>query len=243
MAGPLGRFQCVVVLAATLLGTTACAQTAAVSQPTKALTLDQVLDNMEAARRELKTFSADVVKVRYIEVLEETEHFQGTIHFKMPRLLRLYLKQTENGNETIYIVGEKYGWIYRPQKKQVERATLRDMKGKADSANPLEYGLARDIHGLRKAYLLQLRQPEKVGDVDTVPIELTPREGDGYGDGRMVFWIDTKTWLPAQVREFKSNNEIVETHTLSNIKVNVKIKSKLFKFKVPKGVDQIIHEE
>ena len=207
-----------------------------------AFTIDQVLDNMESVRKKLKTFTADVVKLRTIEVLDETERFEGTIRFKMPRLLHLRLKNVENGREAIYIVGKKYGWIYRPQKKQVERARLPKIDEKVGSPNPLEYGLARDIHALRDSYLLQLRPVEKIGAVETVPIELIPREADEYAVSKLVFWIDATTWLPVRLREFKSNNEIVETHTFSNVRLNVKIKNKVFKFKVPRGVDEILHD-
>ena len=81
-----------------------------------ALTVDQVLDNMEAVRKTIKTFKADVAKLRQATGLDDS-HFTGTIQFKSPRLLKLDLKNTETGAETISYVGKKFGWIYRPQRK------------------------------------------------------------------------------------------------------------------------------
>jgi len=207
---------------------------------TGAETVDQVLDNMEAARKTLKTFKAEAAKVRRVEALDETEKFTGNIQFKTPRLLRLQLRNVEGGEETIYIVGKTYGWIYRPQKKQAERAKLAGLEEGGKSGNPLEYGLAQDIHNLRKGYTLKLLPPEKIGDADTIPLELTPEGGTSYAAGKLVFWIDRKTWLPVQVREFKSNDEIIETHTFSKIEVNTPVSDGVFEFKPPKGVDEII---
>ena len=218
-----------------------------------ALTVDRVLDQMETARKELKTFKAKVVKQREIVLFEETEKYTGDIQFKMPRLLRLELKRVPKGDVTIRIVGKKYAWVYWPQKKTAQRATLKKVeenkpkenkakeeekkKKKKEQTNPLEYGLARDIHELRKAYTLKLLPAEKIGDVETAPLELTPIGGTDYKAGKLIFWIDKTNWLPAQIREHKSNDEIIETHTFSEIKLKELIKDKVFEFKPPKDVE------
>ncbi|MGO8702229.1 MAG: LolA family protein [Candidatus Brocadiia bacterium] len=207
-----------------------------------ALTVDQVLDNMEAVRKKIKTFKADVAKLREAAGLDDS-HFTGTIQFKSPRLLKLDLKNTENGAETISYVGQKFGWVYRPREKQAERIRLADIDKNEKAGNPLEYGLARDMHGLREGYALTLLPKEKIGDADTIPLEMTPEGGTTYTRGRVIFWIDTKSWLPVQVRQYKSNDEVVETHTFSHIALNGTIRDSTFEFDPPKDVDVLIHEE
>ncbi len=208
-------------------------------EPAATPTVDQLLDNMEKVRLTLKTFKADVEKLRQVEALGDNEVFKGLIQFKMPRLLRLELKNVENGKETIYIVGAKYGWIYRPQTRQAEQAELKDIADRRKSSNPLEYGLARDIRELKDAYALKLLPQETVGDIRAWPLELAPLAA-GAQTGRMIFWIDPATWLPVRLREYKSNNEIIETHTFSNVKVNAAVSDK--SFELPRGVDIIIHD-
>jgi len=219
-------------------------ETAAPPPAEAALTVDQVLDNMEAVRKKIKTFKADVVKLRQATGLDDS-HFTGTIQFKSPRLLKLDLKNTENGAETISYVGQKFGWVYRPRDKQAERIRLADIDIDKDqkAGNPLEYGLARDMHGLRDGYTLKLLPVEKVGDTATVPLEMTPEGGTTYARGRLIFWIDTRTWLPVQVREYKSQDEVVETHTFSKIAINDSIRDSTFEFDPPEGVDVLIHDE
>lgn len=235
--------------AALILGATAChamaqpAPDAPAAPATPVLTVDTLLDKMEVVRKDLRTFQADATKLRRVEILEETEKFTGTLQFKAPRLLRMEMKSLENGKVTIIIVGPELAWIYRPQEKQAEQVTLADLNDAKKSGNPLEYGLSRDIHGLKEGYVLKLLPAEKVGKYDTVPLEMTPTEDNAFAAGKVVFWIDTASWLPVQVREWKSNGEIIETHTFTNVKVNEKISDKVFEFDRPKGVDIIIHEK
>ena len=210
-----------------------------------ALTVDPLLDNMEAVRKTIKTFKAEVVKLRQATGLDDS-HFTGTIQFKAPRLLKLDLKNTDNGAATISYVGQQFGWVYRPTDKpvpQAERIRLADIDKDKKAGNPLEYGLARDMHGLREGYALKLLPTEKIGDAMTVPLEMTPEGGSTYTNGRLIFWIDTKTWLPVQVREYKSGDEIVETHTFTKIILNDSIRDSTFEFDPPKGTDVLIHDE
>jgi outer membrane lipoprotein-sorting protein len=207
-----------------------------------ALTVAGLLDHMEVVRKTVQTFQADVVKTSVIELLEETERFEGTLKFKAPRLLRLELKNAANEQETIFIVGPEYGWIYRVYKKQAERALLSEGTSEAEKGNPLEYGLTKDMHGLEQGYDLALLPEEEVGGRRAVPLELTPEGGTTYTSGKIIFWIDLDNWLPIQVREYKSNNEIVETHTFSNIELNKRVSDSNFEFKPPRDVDVILHD-
>lgn len=212
------------------------------SQPEGSLTVDQLLDNMEAVRKKLKTSRAKVVKQRQIEVLELTEKSTGNMWFKMPRLLRLELTDADTGKETIEIVSRTYAWRYRPHKKTAERVTLGQAKQLDKSAYPFEYGLARDIHTLREAYDLKLLPAEKIDGRDVLPLRLDPKGGTDYTTSRFEFWIDKKTWLPLQVREFSSNEEIIETYTLSNVELNVPLADTLFEFEPPDDVEVFIQD-
>ena len=207
-----------------------------------ALTVEGLLDHMEAVRKTVETFQADVVKTSVIELLDQTERFEGTLKFKAPRLLRLELKNVANGQETIYIVGPEYGWIYRVYRKQAERGRLSEETTEAEKGNPLEYGLTKDMHGLEQGYDLSLLPEEEINGRRAVPLQLTPQGGTTYTSGQIIFWIDLESWLPVQVREYKSNNEIVETHTFSKIILNKRVSDSNFEFKPPRDVDVILHD-
>ena len=211
-------------------------------------TVDELLDRMEAARRKLKTFKAKVVKLRQVEVFGD-ERFEGEMQFKMPRFLRMRLAQVfekepqRKGEETFVIVGRKYAWKYYPARRQVHYGRLRDLEERTGQANPLEYGLARDLHELRSAYELTVQPFEVIQGAKSVPLRLTPVGGDDYASGTLIFWVDVKTWLPQQIREYKSNGEVVETHAFSEIKLNEKTSDNLFEFEIPEGVDEFPYTE
>jgi outer membrane lipoprotein-sorting protein len=205
-------------------------------------TVDALLDRMESARKKLKTLRADVIMTRNVELLDLKETFHGTLYFKMPRLVRLQLRNRETNEETISIAGKTYGWIYRVHRQQAERGKLADLDAKSRPVNPFEYGLARDIHTVREGYNLKLHPPEKIADRQVVRLELAPKGGTDYAAGKLILWIDCRAFLPVQVREFKSNGEIVETHTFRQMEVNVPISDDRFEFEPPEGVDVILHE-
>lgn len=204
------------------------------------LTVDGLLDRMESVRKSIRTFQADAEKIRTVELLDENERSVGRIQFKAPRLLRLDLTNVANDQESIIIVGPEFGWIYRPYKKQAERGRLAEGTTEAEKGNPLQYGLAKDMHGLREGYELSLLPEEEVGGRRAVPLQLMPEGGTTYTRGRIIFWIDLESWLPVKIREYKSNDEIVETYTFSNIELNKRISDSTFEFKPPRDVDVIL---
>ena len=206
------------------------------------LTLDQVLDHMEQARKELKTFDAKVIKHRNVVPLEDIEVFDGRIRFKMPRKLYLELKSRDTGRKTVYIVGEEYGWIYRPDDNQAEGIPLKALDEKKRQGNPLQYGLAENVYSLKRSYNLTLRESEKVREQQAVVMELLPRgvHADST-DGKVVLWLNPTTWQVVQVREFKNDGDVIETHTFYEMKRNVEIPDEVFDWEPGDDVDVSIH--
>lgn len=207
-----------------------------------ALSVAQVLDRMETARRKLKSFRAKVSKRRHVVPLDDVEEFEGEIRFKMPRLLYMELRSKETGKVTAYIVGRKYGWIYRRSDKQAEGVPLKDLKARGQGGHPLEYGLADEVHKLRKNYALKLLGREKIADADTTVLEMTPKGNAADNeDGKVVLWLDQRTWMIRRVKEIKNDGDIVETHTLHEMETNVDLEDEVFEFKPGKDVDVLIH--
>lgn len=206
------------------------------------LTVDKVLDHMEAVRKNLKTFRAEVIKLRYVDPLDDTETFEGTILFKRPRFLRLELRSKENGRRTIYIVGKEYGWIYRPDEQQAEGIPLKDLDKRVRRGNPLEYGLAADVRELKRSYDLALLPEERISGVETVALQMTPKGALADNkEGTVILWLSKESWMLVRIREYKNDGDIVETHTFTNLEPNVPIRDKVFRFKPGKEIDVIIH--
>lgn len=211
--------------------------------------LEKLLNRMEAARQKLDTLSANIKHIRHIEALDLDEVWEGEMKFKMPRLLRIELSNAELKRQKLFILGEKHGWLYKPDFKQAERFPLKDIDTSKKSANPFEFGLARDVRSLRESFEIRRLVPEKVNSRPAEQLELVPKKEfqDQTPYSRIILWIDDELSLPLQVRQHKSDGEIVETFVLSDVKLNPKFGflgfGDPFDFKPPKGVEVFDHEE
>lgn len=215
-------------------------------EPKAPLTVDDVLNHMEQMRKGLETFTADVVKTVYTEPLDDTETFAGQIQFKLPRLLRMRLVlQTPEGakrKEIIYIVGPRLAFVYRVHDGQAEGVELKNMKEKIQNTNPLEYGLSGDVREWRKTYDLKVLPEEKLGTEQTAVLLMRPKGlAKDETEGTVTLWLSQNSWLPVRIREVKNDGDIVETHTFSHLKRDVKIPDKVFQFEPDDEVDVIIH--
>ena len=207
--------------------------------------LNALLDRMEAARRKVKTLQAQVRQVKHIEALDADEKAAGTLKFRMPRLLRLELTREEGGRKRIFVVGEKYAWLYRPDFQQAERFPLKKLDKSKKSANPFEFGLACDIREMKDLFDIRLLGREKVKGRPAHKVALIPNEKhrDESPHSKIIIWVDDALALPMQVTQHKSDGEIIETFTLSEVKLNPRFWRSPFKFKPPRGVDVFDHEE
>jgi len=229
----------------TLVALSAAVALAAETAPPLPAPIQEVLDRVAEARQKVERLAADVTQLRVVEALDIKEELRGTMKFQMPRLLRLELKSEEKEQERVYIIGRRYAWIYRPRQKQAERFTLADVRAKAEEPeNPFEYGLAVDLGLLRQRYEFRAKPDGRIGERTCAVLELVPREAEQKAApyAKLEFWIDRELWLPIRVVQHKSDGEIVETFTLSNIVLNPKWSGDLFEFSPPRDVDVIEHE-
>ena len=195
----------------------------------KADDVDALLAAVEAVRKGIQTIRANVRYNRTVEVLEIDEAFAGSLHFKVPRFLRMELKEVDGDKKRLYVIGKEYAWVYHPAKSLVERYYMGEVETKGPvqlkaARNPFEYGLAHGIPELKKTFTMRIAGAEKIGDRPTTILELCPKkellaEGEDKGV-KLMFWIDDKSALPVRVREFKSRGQKVETYTLTNVEVN-----------------------
>ena len=210
----------------------AVAPTPAVAAATDSAPLDALLDKIEEARQKVTTLKASVDYQKKAEVLDIEENFSGTFSFKMPRFVRMDLKEKgEEGRDRYYIIGEKYGWIAYPDKHMAERfamGAIEQGQPMEKAPNPFEFGLTHGIKELKKAFDMRITGEETIDKRPATVIELTPKPTDDESarrpEEKLVFWIDKETSLPARVSDYKSRGQIVETFTLSNVQVNVGVR-------------------
>ncbi len=203
--------------------------------------LDTILKKMKAARKKLRAVKTDVVFEQTIVALDFKETWKGELLFQMPRLMKMSLRLKDKDGERykLYVVGEKYAWIYTkalPDIHQAEKFPLASLKEKDKSAaNPLEYGLAADIDEVRKVYNLTYKGIEPVGKRPAHKLEFVPKNKKAdVVYAKMILWIGKDLWLPIKIEQHKSDGEQVEVYILSNIKPRKSFPKRTWRFKPPK---------
>src|SRR5690606_5297178 len=89
---------------------------------------------------------------------------------------------------------------------------------------------------LAERYDIELLGEETVADVETVRLELTPKDEEAKASmPKLEMWISTKTWQPVQQKLYQGGGDY-RLYTYSNIKLNPGLKDSDFELKLPKKV-------
>lgn len=84
---------------------------------------------------------------------------------------------------------------------------------------------------------------EKVGERDCYAIEATPKEPEADGHTRLVLCFDKEHGIVMRTQAYRGGAEPVATVTMKNVKVDVDIDPKRFKFELPEGVELLDRTE
>jgi len=216
----------------------------------KAKELERILDKVEERNRSLKTLSADIETVREIKLLDVKERSSGVVYFKKPNLVRLEIKKPRT---KVTVCDGKYVWIFEPALEQVQKIRVRK-NPRQKELSIMSFGFTRSVKDLEKdfdlVFLKKELHPEKKNSkgeivekrkiVDIVQMTRKKEKGEENADDKkMIVYVVEDLWVPERIDEYESDGEIVTRTFLSKIKVNPKLSKKLFRFKVPKGIDVV----
>jgi len=89
----------------------------------------------------------------------------------------------------------------------------------------------------KDGHTFKLLPEEKVGDADCYVIEATPKSPDTEGHTRLVLSFDKAHGIVLRTQAYRGGPEPMATVTMKNVKVDVDIDPKRFKFELPEGVE------
>ena len=201
--------------------------------------LQFILSQLKKADAKLTSFVADFKETRIFLYSPEPEVAEGKIYFKKPQQVRWDYHPP--GEKHIVLTPTK-AWLYLPEIKQVQLINLKGEK----KLSSLPIGLSGPSPDFEKNY--QIRLIEEEGETienKRYILELTPVSDSEVAAAytRILLTLSEGKWLPAdriELLELTGDKTIIE---LSEISLNTKISSKLFKFDVPKDVEIIDHTE
>ncbi len=188
--------------------------------------LDEVVQGLQKEVDSMKDWQADFTQKAYNALVRMNETSTGTVKIKKPgKILWKYLKPEL---QVLASDGKKI-YFYAKEDKQV---MIRDLQGSGLSgANLLFLAGTEKIKDLFQVQLLkETKAPEK-----TVLLKMTPKKPQP-NLSYLVLGVDESSFEIQTLQTFDSyeNNTYLE---FSNLKKNSKLPDKIFKFKIPKGVE------
>lgn len=189
------------------------------------LSLEDILRKMECAEKEISNIKFDFNQQVDIKITEEKYEINGYLVFKKPQ--KIFMESENHTSQRIISDGE-YLWVYFPEYNQVskEKVDINTLKiGLGGEFFGL--GLGKSIKDLGENYEVKLLGEEE----NCYLLKIIPKRVKNYF--AVNLWVSNMHWFPVKIEV--QTEEMIVTSNISNIKLNTKIKEKLFKFKIPKG--------
>ncbi|MFH1283722.1 MAG: outer membrane lipoprotein carrier protein LolA [bacterium] len=197
----------------------------------EAATLEQILENVKKSEQNIQSLKIEYAQQITMAYMEGKQTMIGRAYFLKPDHIRVeHLKPYEE----LFITNGKKVWIYSPMQNQLLIGTWDDLikSGQAGSGS-LPKGLfdfTSNISSLQKDYNIQLESIEK----DAYVLLLTPKQQMKFN---ILLWISKAEYFPIKTSIITDTVEI--TTEILSVEKNLEIDKRMFKFKKPKGVDEI----
>ena len=191
--------------------------------------LQRVLDEMDKAAANFRSAEANFVWEQYQKVVDETDTQKG----------RIYFRRSGNGVEmaTDIVEPEKKYVLYADSKVEIYQPKIDQVtvynagKNKAEFESFIVLGFGGSGHDLLKQFEVKYEGMEKVNDVDTAKLDLTPKSQKVRNTFQhILLWIDPARGVSVQQQFFEPSGDY-RLAKYSDIQINAKIPDTVFKLK------------
>ena len=193
------------------------------------LSLDQVVDKVQANYDQAKTYSASFrQEITSPSFGQAVSSGQGEIRFQKPGKM---VWKYEKPEAHVYVLGGNTLWDYYPAEKRAIHLTL-DQALIENAPKSFLFGMGK----LKQEFEISFHAGRPVEADGSVKLDLVPKsEQARAGLGTLVFTIGPKDFL---VREVEMTDALGNLNHLwfENIKLNPTLDSKQFAWTPPKGV-------
>lgn len=198
--------------------------------------VNTIVQNFRKEFKNTKTFTANFEQTTIVAGKKRVAN--GKIFFQKPNLLRQeFYDPSDPNNLTQLIVSDgKSIMSYTPSINQV---TKQELSGKSSELFP---GFGQSLENLEKNYHIEMLEDELAKKKGYCLLELRPKtdiSDSGVKFDLMQVWINEMDFIPIQFMYKDIANETTFIMTFKDVKLNEKIDSSLFKFKVPNNVQVI----
>ncbi len=189
------------------------------------LSLKDVLKRIEIKENEISSIRFNFSQQVKVKLTEEDFKTKGKVVFQKPR--KLYISSKNHTSQKIVCDGEKL-WIYLPEYNQVNIENVESDKFRVGLGGEfLGLGFGKSIINLVETGDVILFKKEK----DCYLLKIAFSEVDDF---TVTLKISSFMWLPVEI--IVETTEMIIVSSILDLRINTKIKQKLFKFKIPHGV-------
>ena len=189
--------------------------------------LNTLVDRVARSFVQMKDFTADFVQV-FEDPLNRKQQESGHLYLRRPRMMR-WEYQSPEGN--LFISDGKTVYFYVPADRQVNKEAVRDT---FDDRIPLMFLLGRgDLRSEFTRFELLSTKPFLQG---TKVVRMYPRRKTDLSE--VVMEVDPANFQIRRLLLTHSDGSRQE-FIFSNIRINTGVRTSLFDFKVPAGVEVV----
>jgi outer membrane lipoprotein carrier protein len=191
--------------------------------------INAIVDGVQRYFAQMKDFSSDFVQV-FEDSLNQRQQEAGHLYLMRSQKMRWEYRTPE---EKYFVSDGKNVYFYVPAEKQVNKESVRDT---FDDRMPLMFLLGRsNLRGEFTQFerLDPFRKPVVPG---TAVIRMTPKRKTDLSE--LIMEVDPANYQVRRLLLAHSDGSRSE-FTFSNIRTNTGLRSSLFDFKVPPGVDVV----
>jgi outer membrane lipoprotein-sorting protein len=201
------------------------------AQPDSSGVVVQVIAQMDRTAANFHTTQASFVWKQYTKVVDDTTDIQkGTVYFRRSGNQVEMAADVNDPSPPKYVLftGSKVQ-MYQPKIDQVTEYDVGKDRGTFESFLVLGFGGSGE--DMLKSFNVTFLVKEKVGDVDTVKLDLVPKSEKGRNTFNHIWlWIDPARGVSVRQQLFEPDGDY-RLADYSDIKLNEKIPDSAFKLK------------
>jgi outer membrane lipoprotein-sorting protein len=217
---------CVIAPAAMALSTASLS-----AAPQAALTLDNIMKQMDAQAADFRSLTADMERTKVTIVVNDKSTESGRILVRHDD--KMLIEVTQPDARTILRNGDIF-YIYNPKIHRVEEYNIGKKKSLVDQFLLLGFGTSGS--SLKESYTVAVQGEETFDGHKVVRLELLPKTDDVRKQlSKIQLWLDESTWLPLQQQFFETGSGDYFIIHYRNIVRNARIPDSEFKPHWPHG--------
>jgi outer membrane lipoprotein-sorting protein len=199
------------------------------SEPSPGVSLETVLNQMDAAAASFQSAQADFVWDQYQRVVDETDTQKGKLYFRrVGKETQMAADITEPEKKYMLFAGGKLS-VYQPK---IDQVTEYDAGKDRESVQTfLVLGFGGRGHDLTKSFTVKMGGVETVDGVRTVKLEMVPKGAKARSlFDRVTLWVDPVRGVSLRQQAWEASGDYRLAH-YGNIRLNEKLPDEVFQLK------------